>query len=60
MITIEHNGITLELANTHAFLEDKKDSILLEDMTEGQRTELNRCHNIIVSAMTQASRILRG
>lgn len=60
MITIEHNGTTLELANTHAFLEDKKDSILLEVMTEEQKVALNQCHNMIVSAMTQASRILRG
>ena len=60
MITIEHNGTILELANTHAFLEEKKDSILLEDMTEEQKVALNQCYNMIVSAITQASRILRG
>lgn len=60
MITIEHNGTTLELSSTHAYLEDKQDTILIEELTVEQRAELNRCHNLIISAMTQASRVLKG
>ena len=60
MITIEHNGTIVELSDTHAYLEDKQDTILVEELTEEQRAELNRCQNLIVSAMTQASRVLKG
>ncbi|TDA65569.1 hypothetical protein E0765_04905 [Sulfuricurvum sp. IAE1] len=60
MITIEHNNTVLELSETHAYLEDKQDTILLEELTEEQRAELNRCYNFILSAMTQASRVLKG
>lgn len=60
MITLEHNGTTLELSNTHAYLEDKQDTILIEDLTDSQRVALSQCHNLIVSAMAQASCIIKG
>lgn len=60
MITLELNGTTLELAITHAFVEDKQGAYLIEDLTDSQRQALNQCHNLIASAMAQASRIIKG
>lgn len=60
IITVELNGTTFELGDTHAFYEDKQDAYLLEELTAQQQFELNQCKNFIASAVFRASQIIKG
>lgn len=59
IITVELNGKTFELGDTHAFYEDNHGAHLLEELTDDQRTALNQCRNLIASAVTRASQIIK-
>lgn len=60
IITVELNGTTFELGDTHAYYEDKLDTILIEELTVEQQAELNQCKNFIASAVFRASQIIKG